>query len=56
MLAGLFLMHIRSAGQEITYHQELKAAHTESGICQTVTATCCYPGLAAGSNIGLTNA
>ena len=25
-------------------HQELKIAHTASGICQTVTATCCWPG------------
>ena len=23
--------------------QELKTAHTESGICQTITATCCQP-------------
>jgi len=32
-------------------HQELKTAHTASGICQTVTATW----LAAGSSNGLTN-
>ena len=45
------------------HHQELKTAHTASGIFQTVTATCCRVGtasfiparLAAGSPIGRTN-
>ena len=23
------------------HHQELQTAHTESGICHTITATCC---------------
>jgi len=38
------------------HHQELKTAHTASGICQTDTVTCCYLArLAAGNSIGLTN-
>ena len=30
------------------HHQEIKTAHTASGICQTNTATCCQPGQASG--------
>jgi len=38
------------------YHQELKTAHTASGICQTNTATAdSLTRLAAGSSNGLTN-
>jgi len=29
------------------HHQQLKTAHTALGICQTVTATCCWPGQAS---------
>ena len=40
---GLFISVRRSTcfRRFFVHHQELKTAHTASGICQTITATCC---------------
>jgi len=41
----LFLKDALHVSDEFSvHHQRLKTAHTASGMCQTVTATCCYPG------------
>ena len=35
---------VHVSGGSCAHHQEHITVHTASGICQTITATCCYSG------------